>query len=322
MSLSHAGTYCDATEVAVTSADVPVVDLDLVDGMITSHLPWVLTADDYHSEVVGSVQSQVFGELRLVNATAGASEFRRGRRELALSADEYVVVMIVIDGREIIEQDGRQTIVPAGSTVVWDSVRTAAAHIPDHVTKQSLFVPRERFCSLVPRPEMVTMQALPPSPATLLLKSLLGGVEEAAAMDTTTESAASTASLELVRAICMQAMPSAKSWDDSALLVSTRNYVDSHLGDPALDPARIARAHGVSRRRLYELFATTEEPVWAYIRRRRLGQAYDELTRFPPQRSIATIGRSVGYTSAAHFTRAFRAHFNLTPSDLRRRVSS
>ncbi len=306
----------------MTTADTAVSDLDIVDGMITSHLPWVLTGSREHDDVAGSVRAQTFGDLRLIGTTVGASEFRRGRREVAMTSGEYIVVMLVTEGHEFLDQDDRQTEVGTGTAILWDSVRTATASIPGRVTKQSLFVPRERFRSLVPRPEMVTMRVLPPSPAASLLKSLLDGLGGTTLMDPATESAASTASLELVRAMCMQAMPTAKSWDDSALLLSARNYVDAHLGDPALDPARIAREHGVSRRRLYDLFATTDEPVWAYIRRRRLARAYAELTRFPPQRSIAAVGRSVGYTSAAHFTRAFRAHFDRTPSDLRRRVGS
>lgn len=306
----------------MTSTLAESTGLDVHDGMLTSHLPWAVIQRAVEAPVTTHLQRVQVGDLLLVEATTGPAEFQRRRREVNLTSGEYVAVILVKDGEEILEQDGDQVVVGPGSVLAWDSVRPASCLVPERLSKQSLFIPRDRFERLVGRPERVTMRAWGISPATTLLGALLDGLlATAEPCDGATAAAASNAALELVRASCLHTMPRTRTLDDATLLHAMFDYIETHLHDPLLDPARVARHHAVSRRRLYDLFDAAGEPVWAYVKRRRLCLAFDELAQFPAQRSIASIGRSVGFTSAAHFTRAFRAHFSETPSEVRRRAA-
>ncbi|MCG3753990.1 helix-turn-helix domain-containing protein [Amycolatopsis sp. Poz14] len=292
--------------------------MDVVDGMLTSHLPWAVE-DARAAPGPSSLRRATAGEFRVVSCAAGAGRYRRRRREIALTTGSYVGLLMVTGGEEIVEQGGRQVAVTAGSMLAWDSERSAACCIPEQVSKLTLFVPRERFAQLVPRPELMTMRTFSPSQAIRLLRVLLDELLDSAPLDQETVPAAGGAALELLRAVCRQSLPSTGRWDDAVHLRAALDYIDRHLGDARLDPARVARASGVSLRRLYELFEAADRPVWAHIRQRRLARAHEELSRTPARGTIAGVARSVGFVNSAHFTRAFRAEFGVPPSALRRR---
>jgi AraC family transcriptional regulator len=94
-------------------------------------------------------------------------------------------------------------------------------------------------------------------------------------------------------------------------------YIESHLsGDLSLDA--IADAVGVSRFHLSRAFGVTVGCALAsYVRARRLTAAARTLASGAPD--ILSVALDTGYGSHEAFTRAFRAHFGLTPEQLRER---
>ncbi|MEU8386459.1 helix-turn-helix domain-containing protein [Streptosporangium sp. NPDC048865] len=95
-------------------------------------------------------------------------------------------------------------------------------------------------------------------------------------------------------------------------------FVERHLGDPALTPDGIAAAHGISTRHLYTLFREEGRTVAAWIRERRLERCRRDLADPSLRdRSIHAIAARWGFTDKAHFSRAFRARYDMTPSDCR-----
>lgn len=94
-------------------------------------------------------------------------------------------------------------------------------------------------------------------------------------------------------------------------------YIDAHLVDPELDAARLCQHFRLSRSYLYRLFES-QGGVAQTIRRRRLGRALAWLR--DPQHAharICDVAYACGFGSEAGFTRAFRAEFGLSPSELR-----
>lgn len=102
--------------------------------------------------------------------------------------------------------------------------------------------------------------------------------------------------------------------------VRAQRHIDQHLADPALSPVSVAEALHISPRYLRMLFEGEQESVAGYIQRRRLEECARQLAN-PMLRgsTITVIALSHGFGSAAHFTRAFRELFHLTPSAYRRR---
>jgi transcriptional regulator GlxA family with amidase domain len=104
-----------------------------------------------------------------------------------------------------------------------------------------------------------------------------------------------------------------------ALRERIKQHVMEHLADPALSVDAIALALNCSRRQLYNAFAEEPDGVAGYILHRRLDgcrHAFDG--RAHDRRSITEIAFGFGFSNMAHFSRVFRAHLGMAPSDYRR----
>ncbi|WP_211340817.1 helix-turn-helix domain-containing protein [Xylanimonas allomyrinae] len=97
-------------------------------------------------------------------------------------------------------------------------------------------------------------------------------------------------------------------------------HIEDNLGSTDLSPTTIAAASYVSVRHLHALFHDRGTTVSAWVRRRRLEQCRRRLTDPTlADQSIMTIASRWGFVDAAHFSRAFRAEFGMSPSEARRR---
>lgn len=100
-------------------------------------------------------------------------------------------------------------------------------------------------------------------------------------------------------------------------VLAAQEFIRTHLAEADLSAPRVAAAAGVSERHLRRLFADTGETLAHYVVEQRLRRARELLVATDRPRSVAEVALAVGYVSPAHFSRAFRAHFGQTPSDVR-----
>ncbi|WP_240805471.1 helix-turn-helix domain-containing protein [Streptomyces sp. A1547] len=103
-----------------------------------------------------------------------------------------------------------------------------------------------------------------------------------------------------------------------ALLERIEVFVDHNLGDPELTPSAVAARHGISLRRLQQLFRDRGETVAAGIRRRRLERCRADLANPGLFGSpVHTVARRWGFTNASVFSRAFREAYGTSPTEFR-----
>ncbi|MGV1756624.1 helix-turn-helix domain-containing protein [Rhizobium sp. A22-96] len=101
-----------------------------------------------------------------------------------------------------------------------------------------------------------------------------------------------------------------------ALTERVRRFVESNLSSEDLTVERICRELGISRTRLYQVFEQ-EGGVHHYIQRRRLLSAHASLSDPSNREQIIDIAFAVGFSSAAHFSRAFSKEFGYSPREAR-----
>ena len=104
-----------------------------------------------------------------------------------------------------------------------------------------------------------------------------------------------------------------------ARLHRVRQTIESLLTDPQLTLTRLAEVEGVSPRYLQKLFAGEGETFTHYIRLRRLERCkLDLVSPRHGDQSISSICFRWGFNGSAHFSRAFRQQYGVSPREFRR----
>lgn len=95
-------------------------------------------------------------------------------------------------------------------------------------------------------------------------------------------------------------------------------FIERHLSDPALSPASLASAHGISLRYLQRVFQEQGTTVAGFVRERRLARCRRDLAD-PALHDLPVhaIGARWGFPRASDFSRAFRAGTGVTPGQYR-----
>ncbi|MFO7482214.1 helix-turn-helix domain-containing protein [Oceanibaculum nanhaiense] len=93
-------------------------------------------------------------------------------------------------------------------------------------------------------------------------------------------------------------------------------FIDRHLAEP-LSPERLAAEFRISRSHIYRMFAPYGG-VARYVAERRLRRSLRMLTQpLFDRMSIGALGFACGFSSESHFSRAFRTHYGMSPSEAR-----
>lgn len=156
-------------------------------------------------------------------------------------------------------------------------------------------------------------------PGTTLLRNLLLNILEVGpSLHTEQRAAALAAVIQLIGIPNLRA-PVSELAPAEHRMHATLAFIDAELSDPTLNAERVAVSQGLSRRRLDQiLFERLGSSLSAQIWARRLNQAASDLRdpRFE-RRTITEIAFGVGFEDAAHFARAFKRQFGVTPREWR-----
>jgi AraC-like DNA-binding protein len=179
----------------------------------------------------------------------------------------------------------------------------------------SLAAPR---ALLPPRVERLHGCSLTQGSTALLRDHLLSLRENLPRLSTAELPYIADATTQLLLA-CVQGMPDglpeSNSIVEELLGRRVRHYIDTHLLEPDLTPERVCREAGISRAKLYQLFAPAGG-VMREIRQRRLHLAHQALSNAQGRsEKIRTIARRYGFTDEKYFSRIFRARYGYAPSE-------
>jgi AraC-like DNA-binding protein len=104
----------------------------------------------------------------------------------------------------------------------------------------------------------------------------------------------------------------------SALFRRILEYMEANFSDCELGPEKIATANGISMRYLHSLFQQAGMTVSKWIWERRLKATREDL--LDPSMNhmrVSEIAYRRGFNDPAHFSRAFKSRFEISPSKLR-----
>lgn len=263
------------------------------------------------------------GDVGVAGLTCTSARLWRGRRLTDREhAPTYSVVM-PIRGSLGLEHRGRQTVLTAGRLALYDSRQPVCARFPAATDLLQVQLPTGMVGV---RPDRIDRLLGVSIPATSGLAALLNDAAARCLTDAATYRPADRGRVAAVLADLVTATIAHELEADTvqtpvgaqALLAAIDDFIGRRLHDPDLTPAEVAAAHHISISYLHRLFRSRGITVAASIKQRRLELARRDLA--DPQLagvSVQRIAARRGFADHATFTRAFRAAFDLTPSDYR-----
>jgi AraC-like DNA-binding protein len=294
---------------------------------------------DYWREIIrGEVGPDTPAELRTTeigpircteSVTGPGSSFLTGRtpRLIRSSDPDVCLVGVLVDGELRVDQDGRQAVLGPGDLSFIDPARpfeqsfTAMRNIRVSVPKAMIPLRHRELGELtgVRIPGDRGAGAL----ASALTRQLAHSVDELPARQVAQLGAAVVDVLAVALAGRLDRTAAVPEARQRALLHRIYAFVEQRLADPELSPRGIAAAHHISLRYLHKLFEAEPVTVGDWVRRRRLERCRRDL-RDPAlrDRPVAAIGARWGFLNAAHFSRAFRDAYGVSPAEFRTRSAT
>jgi AraC-like DNA-binding protein len=114
---------------------------------------------------------------------------------------------------------------------------------------------------------------------------------------------------------------SARLSRDSERVRQVKQFIRTRLADPALDCTAISAESRISLRHLHHLFTKEGTTIMRWVWSERLRRISRDLENPALQhRTISSIAFDWGFSEAAHFSRAFKSAYGITPLNYRQQA--
>jgi AraC-like DNA-binding protein len=297
-----------------------------LDALSQSVLPFTIRSD-HEADFRAKVHAMRLGAIRAALLRQPSMQGLRTPKQIRQSDPEFYQFAFNMQGDVEMSLDRSSVTLTSGDLVLIDSSRPfhcIAEEGTNRCVGLTLAFPR----TLLPLPESKVKQLLLVRMSSRegigrLLSSYL--VELTRSGDEWRPADASrlaTITLDLLTAMLAQRLEADHLQPgesrDRALLAQIQSFIQQHLNDPELSPGMIAAAHGISVRSLHRIFRDDNVTVAGWIRECRLDRCRRDLIdpRFQI-RPVHAIAARWGLPDAAHFSRAFRAAYGLSPQAYR-----
>jgi len=279
------------------------------------------------AEFNGSIRSERLSTLEISEVRSQAQRVMRTPRQIAKACEDYFLVSIQTEGRGAVRQDGREARLMPGDFALYDSTRPYELLFDGAFSQTVLMLPGAPLRHAMQHTEAITASTVNGREGAghLLLNMIDCLRRDAPALRP--ESAAAVAdSVGHILVAGLRTLPAAQRAGASELtryhLTRVKQHVQQHLADPELSVGSIAQAVGLSVAHVHRLLRKGEDgPLAHFIWGQRLEACKRRLADpAAAGRSVSEIAFGLGFSDAAHFSRAFRARFGASPRQWRERA--
>lgn len=275
-----------------------------------------LRSDTYgDQDFSGHISLLDLGEVRLCRLQA--ARHRVVRTAAAGGSDPgYLKMVIQRRGCSLFEQGGRTARLKVGDWSLYDTTRSYIVSAPSPVDLHILLLPRHGV--LRGRPELQDMLVRRLRGRTGMAQLASRAIERVLEEAERGAMAGAQAGEEIVDLLHLSLLEQSGNrlppLGRALLLERIKLHVRERLPDPELSIQSVAQAMNCSKRALHNAFELEGRTLRDYIWDSRLEQARLALEREDVQRgAISGIAFASGFNSAAHFSRAFRGRYGVSP---------
>ncbi len=257
-------------------------------------------------------------EWGLTSISGDACRVSRTPELLASSREDLALFSLQISGSSLVEQNGRQTEVPAGHGVLYLTSSTYDLSFPQTGQLSVLQVPTASLGMSADSLRALTARAFDVRrnaglrTFSRVVRSLF---TDRPVLDDDRQTLRVATEI-LGAALRQHRRVPARTRSHAALFAAFDRIVHERLEDPRLDVVALAAGEGVSIRTVHQVFSERGMAPATYIRRMRMRRA-ESLLESTSLR-LADIAVRCGIDDPSVFSRTFRAHAGLTPSEYRR----
>jgi AraC-like DNA-binding protein len=271
----------------------------------------------------GRINWHKIGDVVLSDICSTRSVVARESRDIRPSADNLIQINFQLEGTGTVIQDGREVLTRPGEITLYDSARPYEMRFDGPFRQLSVDFPRALLQDRLNCSERVTARGFSGTdgPGRFLysyVQSLVMGKSDG---DLLIAKYLQENLMELLGTALValgQAGPHKDSDTKTMVLSRVKAHIRANLSDVELSPVNTAKAHGLSLRKLHYLFENEGTTVSRFIQDSRLDQCRKEIeVGHMSERSICDIAMAWGFKDSAHFSRAFRTRFGLTPRECR-----
>jgi len=266
------------------------------------------------------------GDVVLTRLEANRHRVTRSATLARASETAYLKIVAPYIGCAGVEQQGREAWVTPDQWSVYDTTETYAVANPVRVEHLIVMVPKQRLAErgLALDPLMARRLGGSGGVSRLALETMRSAYRELPGMSDTAARGVGDVIAQFVHLSMLELAGLGTALTQrEALREHIKQHVSAHLGDPGLSVDAVAQALNCSRRQLYNAFSEEPDGVAGYILRCRIEACRQTFAdRGQDRRSITDIAFAFGFSSMAHFSRVFRAHLGVPPSDYRRALAA
>jgi AraC-like DNA-binding protein len=265
--------------------------------------------------------SYICRRMSVGSMNASALHFRRGSRELARGCTDQIMVVAYQRGNVALRADRRDLVVRPGDVMIVDLGRSTEI-LATPTSGTTFLLPRDSLEALTTSLDHIHGMILPTGDELngLLTMQMQYALKNATAF-TETQNVNLVQSMAHLLAAGIGEVDHAREPTAEAVAAArlrrVRKLIEANLGKADLGPATLTKLTGWSRASLYRMF----EPlggISAYILQRRMMQAHRDLINpalFHVR--VGAIGQLAGFTEPATFSRAYKTHYGVLPSEAR-----
>ena len=271
----------------------------------------------------GELRARSIGNLGISSITTDAYDVFRTKSGVAGSKSDDFLVSVQTKGSSVIRQLGREAVLNPGDFTIYDSAAPYHLHFTNRLSQIVLQIPRELMKAHIYVPEALTAVKFRGGQGIteLTTKFAKNAFRESLTLDERSQQQVAQTLLELLTCSIRQSSQETQreSLNRETQLVRIKQFVADRLKDSSLEPALIAVSHNISVRYLQMLFETENTSPARYIRDQRLEHAKRDLIH-PSLRhhSVSQICFKWAFSDTAHFSRAFKSKYELSPREYRK----
>lgn len=280
------------------------------------------TADEEKSAML----SAMLGACRLTRLEADRHVVFGERVTTGTEDPDAIKLILQTEGSASIAQSGVQAPVSANALVIYDPRRPYVLTNSTPVRQLLLQLPRQAL------PQAAVERLAAPFTAHaghdgmcgILLSLMESTMQEIGHLDEARRSSVGQTMIDLVRTMIGEGRPRRLVADPLDLLLARiKAFIAGNIARPDLTVAMIARRMGCSVRYVYRAFEAERLTPSDYIWDLRLQLAAAKLREAGGHSGeISGIAFALGFSSSAHFSRAFRARYAVSPSQWRKAALS